>query len=183
MKATIAVVGLAAAALTLAPTAGAQEAATPKFQSLSAACSPGTEGVVMLKAGACPGPFLDKFEYAPGETIKIKLTFGTECVSHEATSTGFAAPVALKQTPVDAGAYQLTGEAKAGTVPGDYTATIKCDKVSRVSPFAIKIPDAPPTTTTPPTTTSPAPGKPKPPITKPKGAPDTGGGGTTISIR
>lgn len=166
MKVTKALVGLAAvaAALTLTPTAGAQEAGA--LRSLSAACSPGGESIHMFSAAACPRPFLNKVEYAPGEAISIHVAGEKECASFEAISTGFAGKAKLTQAPVDGG-YRVTGETTAVTTPGTYDATFRCNGQDQIHDhFTIKA------------ATPPAPGKPKPPITKPKGAADTGGGGT-----
>ncbi|WP_156213833.1 hypothetical protein [Lentzea aerocolonigenes] len=116
-------------------------------------------------------PFLDKAEYAPGEQIKIYLQRGRKC-SGPATSPGFAAPAELTQIwqPEN---YPLTGETTAGTTPGTYQAKIQCITETVTNTFTVK---APPTTgtTNPP---APKPGA-KAPVVKPKGAPQTGGGGT-----
>ncbi|MFS8096558.1 hypothetical protein LFM09_05395 [Lentzea alba] len=117
-------------------------------------------------------PFLDKAEYGPGETINIHLARGYKCGTYGgATSDGFTAPAELTQGGPDN--WPLTGKTTAVDKPGSYEAIIKCLTGSVVNKFTIKVP--PTTTTTPPAPTPP--GR-KPPIVKPKGAPDTGGGGT-----
>jgi hypothetical protein len=154
------------AACTLTPTAGAQEAATPK---LSSACT-----------GFCPGggprwpsQFLDKAEYAAGETISINLMLDAECGVLEATSDGFTATAKLTKSPHPTGAIQLYGQATAITTPGTYRATIACtSSPPAVNQFTIKAAPVPPQPSPKPKPT------PKPPIVKPKGAADTGGGGT-----
>lgn len=149
-------------AFTLTPTAGAHEAVTPKF---SSACM-----------GFCPGGpvwperFLDKAEYAPAETIRINLLQGAECGVLEATSAGFTAAAQLTKGTGGGAGTQLTGETTAITTPGTYRATVACtERPPSVNQFTIKAAPAP----------KPKPqSKPKPPIVKPKGAADTGGGGT-----
>jgi len=116
-------------------------------------------------------PFLDKAEYVPGETIRIALENGRKC-GFEASSEGFTAPAPLTISGGTTERPRLVGEAKAGNAPGNYQATIRCINEPVVNQFTIK---AGPTT--PPLPGNPAP-KPKPPIVKPKGAPETGGGGT-----
>ncbi|MEU0881220.1 hypothetical protein ABZ345_21640 [Lentzea sp. NPDC005914] len=112
-------------------------------------------------------PFLDKAEYAPGETIRINLEFGFKCLG-EATSAGFTAPAKL----ANAGNGRVISETTAIATPGTYEAAIFCANNSVVNQFTIKAAPA-----APPPQGTPAP-KPKPPIVKPKGAPQTGGGGT-----
>jgi hypothetical protein len=169
MKVTKALIGLAAAAaaLTLAPTADAQEAGT--LRSLSSACSAGGESTHMFSAAACPSPFLDKREYAPGETIKINEWHDKKCGSFEVISAGFAVKIKFTEVARD-GRYLVSGETRAVTTPGTYQAETNCDGVGSADQFTVVAP------------TPPAPGKPKPPITKPRGAADTGGGGTVVSI-
>jgi hypothetical protein len=120
-------------------------------------------------------PFLDKAEYAPGEKIRIHLVHGYKC-NGPATSPGFAAPAELTQVRAPDGSPSLVGETTAGSTPGAHQATIKCLTRSITNQFTVKAPPAnPPTNTNPPTTTKPGA---KPPVVKPKGAPQTGGGGT-----
>lgn len=118
-------------------------------------------------------PFLDKTEYAPGETIKIFLQRGRKC-SGPATSPGFAAPAELTQLQQPE-LYPLTGETTAGATPGTYQAKIQCITETVTNQFTVKANPVTPPTSTSPTTTKPGP---KPPVVKPKGAPQTGGGGT-----
>jgi hypothetical protein len=123
----------------------------------------------VLTAPAPPvsGSFLDKDEYAPGERIKIFLRDTHRC-GYTATSNGFTAPAEL--TLVRPG-YSLEGATTAVATPGTYQASIPCGMTGPVvDTFTIKAAPTPPPG-------NPAP-KPKPPIVKPKGAPDTGGGGT-----
>jgi hypothetical protein len=155
-KAFVGLTAVAAAALTLAPTAGAQEAGALK--SLSAACA--GESVHMFAAAACPSPFLEKFEYAPGETIKIHLTRPDKCDTFDVTSAGFAGKASVTYKASGDG-YVLNGTAKAGATPGGYDARFTCNDYGWSNHFTIT-----------------APVKAKPPVTKPKGAADTGGGGT-----
>jgi hypothetical protein len=129
------------------------------------------EGTVTFELTA-PVPrqeqFLDKEEYAPGEAINIFLERGYKCGFEGAVSEGFTAPAQLKQSrPGDHG---LTGQTTAVATPGTYQATIKCLSWSVADTFTVKAPATPPPGT-------PAP-KPQRPIVKPKGAPETGGGGT-----
>ncbi|ANZ37811.1 hypothetical protein BBK82_18835 [Lentzea guizhouensis] len=114
--------------------------------------------------GDVPRDFLDQAEYAPGGVVKIELGPLYNCAP-EATSAGFAAPIKLNPVPT-----ATIGEGEAAATPGTYQARIFCKAGSLVDSFTVK---APVTTTTPP------PQKPaKPPVKKPKGAPQTGGGGT-----
>ena len=109
--------------------------------------------------------FLDKAGYRPGETVKIQLGPLSNCGA-QATSEGFAAPIELKPVPT-----ATIGEGEAATTPGTYQARIFCKAGSLVDSFTIAVPV---TTTTPPPPST----QPKPPVKKPKGAPQTGGGGT-----
>ncbi|MFS8096557.1 hypothetical protein LFM09_05390 [Lentzea alba] len=113
-------------------------------------------------------PFLDKAEYAPGETITIHLDRGYKCgLDKLAHSEGFTEPAALTPGGTSTG-YDLRGRATAVDKPGTYEAKIRCLQDSVVNTFTIK-----------PKAATPPPGLgPKPPIVKPKGAPETGGGGT-----
>jgi hypothetical protein len=132
----------------------------------------GTHSFTIVKPKAPrTDPFLDKAEYAPGETIRIALEDGRKC-GFEASSEGFTAPAPLTISGGTTEHPRLVGEAKAVNAPGSYQATIRCINEPVVNQFTVK---AQPTT--PPLPGNPAP-KPKPPIVKPKGAPETGGGGT-----
>lgn len=125
--------------------------------------------------------YLDKSEYAPGGAIKVALDGALLNCGMQVTSAGFAAPIALRPVPT-----ATIGEGTAAETPGTYEARIFCKWGSLVDSFTITAPvttTTPPavTTTTPPpvATTKPAPTQqPKPPVKKPKGAPQTGGGGT-----
>ncbi len=111
--------------------------------------------------------FLDKDVYAPGETIKIDgRGLPSACRGFLADSEGFVAQVSLSRN-----ANNIPyGEGKAIDTPGDYQAWVHCGIVGdRFDRFTIKVPTSPPPAGNP---------KPKPPIVKPKGAPQTGGGGT-----
>lgn len=116
------------------------------------------------------GTFLDKEEYAPGQTVTV---YGQHpsCGGGHATavSQGFVAPAVLDKVASHGGSY---GEAKAIDTPGTYVVTLWCAFPGlQHDQFTIKVPS----TTTPP---APAPPGRKPPIVKPKGPADTGGGGT-----
>ncbi|MEU7482137.1 hypothetical protein AB0A63_39640 [Lentzea sp. NPDC042327] len=117
------------------------------------------------------GRFLDKEVYAPGETIKVQVTGYSFCPTAE--SNGFVAPISLPNNP----GGSAHGEGKATGTPGTYEATVHCYKNQTfVNTFTVKAPPTTPTTSTTPPAAPTA--KPKPPIVKPKGAPQTGGGGT-----
>ncbi|GGM84396.1 hypothetical protein GCM10011609_20630 [Lentzea pudingi] len=109
------------------------------------------------------GSFLDKDEYAPGERIEIFLVDTHRC-GYTATSPGFTAPAELALVRPG---YSLRGATTAVARPGTYRAEIPCGMTGPVVD----------TFTIAPQPGNPVP-KPKPPIVKPKGAPDTGGGGT-----
>lgn len=111
--------------------------------------------------------FLDKAEYAPGEPIKIEVENPWKCLgAAQANSEGFVERIYL--SAVDGG--RKTGVATAADTPGTYLAVVSCTKGTMSNQFTIK---AGPTTPPPPGNP-----KPKPPIVKPKGAPDTGDGST-----
>ncbi len=108
------------------------------------------------------GVFLDKEEYAPGETVKVHEQHPS-CEGASAVSDGFVAPAVI---------HNGYGETKAIDTPGTYVVTFWCAfPGAGFDQFTIKAP------TSPPPAGNPKP-KPKPPIVKPKGAPQTGGGGT-----
>jgi hypothetical protein len=103
------------------------------------------------------GVFLDKEVYAPGETIKVHEQHPS-CAGQSAVSQGFVAPAVI---------HDGYGETKAIDTPGTYVVAFWCAfPGTGYDQFTIKVP------------TPPQPGNPKPPIVKPKGAADTGGGGT-----
>ncbi|ANZ37813.1 hypothetical protein BBK82_18845 [Lentzea guizhouensis] len=111
---------------------------------------------------------LDKAEYLPGETITVSYDVTANC---EGTvgSTGFVGHVA-PEFQLDPPNIMRT-KATAGNWAGEYRTSLKCggeyvSKSFRVLEQA-KAPEAPAPVQ-----------KPKAPIVKPKGAPQTGGGGT-----
>lgn len=86
------------------------------------------------------------------------------------TSPGFAAPI-----PFTGGGNfdRRTGKGNAGSVPGTYTATLRCRLTPIPGEIMFRILGTPPV--------QPSPAQPSPsksPIIKPKGAPQTGSGGT-----
>ncbi|GGU64748.1 hypothetical protein [Lentzea flava] len=111
---------------------------------------------------------LDQQEYDPGEEIQVQAVLVRGRCPSTVTSPGFAAPIVLVRNP-GPGA-ELAGTGRAVTTPGTYTAEVACPGVP---PFTqtFKVKGGPPTT-------PPPSGSPRPPIVKPKGAPDTGGGST-----
>jgi hypothetical protein len=113
-------------------------------------------------------------EVEPGGTVTASISKFV-CIPQPATSPGFTEPLGVSIVPPSL----FQGSTKVIMTPGTYTATFRCsgNPTPLLRQFTIK---APPTTTTPPATTTPpgAKPKPKPPIVKPKGAPQTGGGGT-----
>jgi hypothetical protein len=115
---------------------------------------------------------LDKDEYDPGAEILINAVYISGRCPSTVTSPGFAAPIYLDKNPGPGTA--LVGRGKAVTTPGTYTAEVKCEAAP---PFTqtFKVKGGPPTT-------PPPSGSPKPPIVKPRGAPQTGGGGTVTGI-
>lgn len=111
-------------------------------------------------------------EVEPGGTMTGGGDMNTGCHGAEITSPGFAAPLKFTR----GGNFgRFSGDTTAITTPGTYTATFHCQGGTRTDTTTFTIKGTPPTTTTPPA--GPAP-KPKKPIVKPKGAPQTGGGGT-----
>ncbi|MEU3647877.1 hypothetical protein AB0E59_31130 [Lentzea sp. NPDC034063] len=92
------------------------------------------------------------------------------------TSPGFAQP--FMWTP---GGPRFIGYTTVVTTPGTYTATLNCgaDRPLLTRDFTVKGTPPTSTTTTTPPAVKPAPKPaPKAPVVKPKGAPQTGGGGT-----
>ncbi|GAA4529064.1 hypothetical protein [Amycolatopsis samaneae] len=97
-----------------------------------------------------------------------------------ATSPGFAEPLRWTR----GGNFgRFSGTTTVITTPGKYTATLKCKGTPIIGEIQFTIIGTPPTGT-PPATNVPAPGNGsaqpagRTPIIKPKGAPQTGGGGT-----
>lgn len=107
-------------------------------------------------------------EVEPGGTIRATAERWS-CSVPILTSPGFTEQMAFN---LDRALWR--GTTKVITTPGTYTATLVCPEYPTplTSQFTIK--GAPATTTT----TPPPAVKPKPPVVKPKGAPQTGGGGT-----
>jgi hypothetical protein len=110
----------------------------------------------------------------PGGTITAKASIYNSggCLPElPLTSPGFAAPLDVR----DGDLGSLVGETTVITTPGTYEVVWQCQDQADRSVRTFRILGTPPTTTTPPPPGNP---KPKPPIIKPKGAADTGGGGT-----
>ncbi|MCR3746207.1 hypothetical protein [Lentzea californiensis] len=121
-------------------------------------------------------------EVEPGGTITAGGDMGTGCrASGPLESPGFAEPLRFTR----GGNFgRFSGDTKAITTPGTYEVVYQCENRPERSVKTFRILGTPPTTTTPPpATTTPNPQAPKPkpkpkPVVKPKGAPETGGGGT-----
>jgi len=114
----------------------------------------------------------------PGGEIYAKVIRNQCSIIGQITSPGFTKPI----YPITQ-QYWHEGTTTAIATPGTYTATVHCE--GKPEPFTtlFTIKGTPPTSTsTPPpaTTTTPPAAKPAPkaPVVKPKGAPQTGGGGT-----
>ncbi|MEU0881221.1 hypothetical protein ABZ345_21645 [Lentzea sp. NPDC005914] len=110
-------------------------------------------------------------EIEPGGTIYLQTNiYNGGCFPKSPlTSPGFAAPMKV----VGGNMGRITGDTTVITTPGTYEVVLQCSDRPESDVKTFRILGDPPTSTTPP-----PPGKPKPPIVKPKGAPDTGGGGT-----
>ncbi|MEV6243520.1 hypothetical protein [Lentzea sp. NPDC051838] len=93
----------------------------------------------------------DKEEYAPGEKIIATAPVSANCVG-ELTSNGLVAPITLSRE-----GDKMIGIGKAVDKPGTYEAAMKCGDIFTGRELTIKG---------------------KAPVVKPKGAPQTGGGGT-----
>lgn len=111
----------------------------------------------------------------PGGTIVITLIsdfpLDFKC-GGRATSPGFVAPIEI-------GFFshtRLRGEGRVIQKPGTYTIRIPCDPGNFLTGF-FTIVGSP--STRPPT--NPSPTNPPPTVVKPKGAPQTGGGGTAAN--
>lgn len=94
-----------------------------------------------------------------------------------ATSPGFASPL----TWTEGGNFgKFSGSTTVTTRPGKYTATLKCAGTPLVGTVEFTVLGTPPTTPAPPVTSthgSATGTAERTPIIKPKGAPETGGGG------
>lgn len=100
---------------------------------------------------------LDKAEYAPGEQIKATAPASANCIGN-LSSTGFTAPIKLARE-----SDQLfSGTGKAVEAPGAYVASMTCNNMTVTQNFTVAAQKP----------------KAKAPVVKPKGAPQTGGGGT-----
>jgi hypothetical protein len=100
-----------------------------------------------------------------GGTIDVHRQVTAMC-TNPVTSTGFAEPINI--------IYRTEGSLRSGRgkvvdTPGTYEASMQCSGQTATRKFTIKAKAK---------AEQPAP-KPKTPIVKPKGAPQTGGGGTT----
>jgi hypothetical protein len=108
--------------------------------------------------------FLDKTEVEAGGDISVVKTKQSGC-GEIATSPGFTAPVEIKY---EAGNTRI-GNGKAVGTAGAYQVEMICEGKPVHQQFVVKA-KAPTTITEKPQA--------KAPIVKPKGAPQTGGGGT-----
>ncbi|MFI9816967.1 hypothetical protein [Saccharothrix variisporea] len=113
-------------------------------------------------------------ELQPGAEITGTMPVDNDCTGTTITSPGFVAPLELQ---TEAGnVSELGGKTTVVSTPGTYQAVMTC----RDGPFAVSFtvlgqpPAADPPTNDPPQT--------QPPIKKPKGAPETGGGGTAHDL-
>lgn len=104
-------------------------------------------------------------EVEPGGEINGKMPVTNDCAGRTITSSGFVAPLELQ---TEAGNFpELAGKTTVVSTPGTYQAVMTC----RDEPYAVtfKVLGTPP---------ADPPQQPQQPIKKPKGAPETGGGGT-----
>jgi hypothetical protein len=115
--------------------------------------------------------FLDKQEVEAGGEVTVMKKSGSGC-GDAANSPGFVSRIELKQRPDG----MWTGTAKVVDKPGTYQVAMLCYGAHTFQNLTVLPKAAEPTT--------PVTGKPiskavaKAPIVKPKGAPQTGGGGT-----
>jgi len=100
--------------------------------------------------------YFAKSEYAPGEAITATYRVYAKCVG-DLNSTGFVAPIKFQQK-----ADLRYGTGRVVDTPGSYVASMTCDNITVKQPFTVKAQKP----------------KAKAPVIKPKGAPETGGGGT-----
>ncbi|MEJ2854578.1 MULTISPECIES: hypothetical protein [unclassified Saccharothrix] len=108
---------------------------------------------------------LAPLELQPGGEITGKMPVENDCTGTTITSPGFVAPLEL--TPGGGTSSELAGKTTVVSTPGAYQAVMTC----RDGPFAVTftVLGQPPANDPPQT---------QPPVKKPKGAPETGGGGT-----
>ncbi|SDJ77489.1 hypothetical protein SAMN04488074_103192 [Lentzea albidocapillata subsp. violacea] len=118
--------------------------------------------------------YLYPTEVEPGGTITAGGDVHTGCQGWgPLESPGFAEPLRFTR----GGNFgRFSGDTKVITTPGTYEVVFQCTDRPERSVKTFRILGTPPTTTTPPNPQAPKP-KPKP-VVKPKGAPETGGGGT-----
>jgi hypothetical protein len=109
---------------------------------------------------------LDQAAYDPGQQVTVTATLVSGCENSAVTSPGFKAPIVFSARSGIPRMYNGTGT--AADRPGTYTAQATCKGEVVTRTFKINGIAAPP----------PVKPKPKPPVVKPKGAPQTGGGGT-----
>jgi hypothetical protein len=114
--------------------------------------------------------FLDKTVVEPGGAISVIKTKQSNCGAI-ATSPGFTAPVKIEYVAGNT----FIGNGKAIDASGVYQVEMTCGGKPVQQSFTIQ-PAAPVKPVPTAVTEKP---KPKAPITKPKGAPQTGGGGTS----
>ncbi|MGW6931086.1 hypothetical protein ACWGE0_13550 [Lentzea sp. NPDC054927] len=112
---------------------------------------------------------LDKSQVEAGGEVTVTKKQDSDC-GDAANSPGFVSRIELKKQADGT----WSGTAKAIDTPGTYQVAMLCSGAHRFKDFTI-VPKTP--TTQPPTSTTEKP-KAKAPIVKPKGAPQTGGGGT-----
>jgi hypothetical protein len=100
-------------------------------------------------------------EVRPGGELTARIPAENDCTGTTVGSTGFVAPLELRPQGAE-----LVGTAKAIATPGAYQATMQCrDGLFAVGFTVLGDP--------------PADQPPRQPVKKPKGAPETGGGGTS----
>jgi hypothetical protein len=117
--------------------------------------------------------YLVPAEVEPGGKISAGGDVYTGCFSPgPLESPGFAAPLRFTR---GGNMGRFAGDTTVITTPGVYEVAFQCFNRPERSVKTFRILGTPPTTTTPPQPGTP---KPKPPIVKPRGAPNTGGGGT-----
>ncbi|WP_433265421.1 hypothetical protein ACQPZF_37880 [Actinosynnema sp. CS-041913] len=119
-----------------------------------------------------PRWYLEPTEVRPGGELTVSTDRMSGCIGGPdgpVTSPGFAAPIEFTQ----GGNFgRIAGMGRAGETPGVYVATLRCRNTPILGEIGFRVLGDPP---------APAP-EPQPvrpqPIKQPKGAPETGGGGT-----